>query len=116
MKYFILNGTFKVLPDNCSSAGQGYIGNVLCNGETVFDGVVPTITVSFSKVFTELIPGISIVWSNNYNEYATKVRITAYAEGVITYQNEFKNNTVVSVFNADIDNYDTITVEKWTTI
>ena len=108
---WVLGGGLKVLSTEQDSAGQGFIGQSLCNGDCVFDGVLPTITVSFSKVFTELIPGISVIWSSAYGEYAARVRITAYANGTITYQSEFENDAVTSVFNAEIDTYDTITLE-----
>ena len=108
---WLLSGDRTIVATNQAGAGQGFIGNVLCNGEGVFDGVIPTITISFSKVFTELIPGLTVVWSNVYKEYASKIRVTAYAAGEMTYQAAFENDAITSVLNADIDNYDTITIE-----
>ena len=108
---WVLNGGVKILSETLSPSGQGYVGDTLSNDAGVFEGVIPTITISFSKVFTELIPGISVVWATAYEEYATKVRVTAYALGDVTYQGEFDNAEVSSSFFADINNYDTITVE-----
>ena len=106
-----LNGSMMLLPDEGPYENQGYVGDALCNEAGVFDGVLPTITLSFSKVFTALIPGITITWATAYDEYATKLRITAYAEGVQTYQSEFENSNMTTVVPADIDHYDQITIE-----
>ena len=109
---WLLDGTMKILPDSGPYDNQGYIGNALSNDEGVFDGIVPTITISFSKVFTELIPGVSITWATAYEEYARKFRITAYASGAQTYQGEFENSgDMTSIASADINNYDKIVIE-----
>ena len=106
-----LDGSMMLLPDEGPYENQGYIGDVLCNEDGVFDDVLPTITLSFSRVFTALIPGITITWATAYDEYATKFRITAYAEGVQTYQSEFENSSMTAVALADIDYYDQIIIE-----
>lgn len=108
---WLLDGSMLLVPDNGPYENQGYIGDVLCNENGVFEGTVPTITISFSKVFTELIPGITITWATAYNEFARKYRLTAYANGAQTYQSEFNNDKMVSVATADINNYDKIVIE-----
>lgn len=113
-----LDGTMLLVPDEGPYENQGFISESLCNADGVFDSTVPTITISFSKVFTELIPGVTITWATAYGEYATKFRITAYAGGSETYQGEFTNDgDMMSVVNADIDNYDQIVIEvlEWVT-
>lgn len=108
---WVLNGSMKILREGMPPDGQGYVGNALSNNTCVFDSEIPTITISFSKVFTELIPGISVVWATAYDEYATRVRITSYALGSVTYRGEFDNTDMSSFFLADINNYDKITIE-----
>lgn len=110
---WLLDGSMKILPDKGPYDNQGYIGNTLSNDDGVFDGIVPTITISFSKVFTELIPGVSITWATAYGEFAKRYRVTAYANDVLTFQEEYfnSNGDMTSVANADIDNYDRIVIE-----
>lgn len=109
---WVLNGTMKVIPTDGDTGNQGYIGDVLSDNNGKYSGNIPTITISFSKVFTELIPGVSISWATAYEEYATKYRITAYAGTEQTYQGTFTNNgDMVSVAAADIDRYDKIVIE-----
>lgn len=113
-----LDGTMLLVPDEGPYENQGFISDTLCNANGVFESTIPTITISFSKVFTELIPGVTITWATAYDEYATKFRITAYAGETQTYQGEFTNEgDMMSVVNADIDNYDKIVIEvlEWVT-
>ena len=109
---WLLNGASKILSPDGPYDNEGYIGTVLSNDLGVFDGVIPTITISFSKVFTELIPGLSITWATAYGEYAKKFRITASANGSQTYQGVFENSgDMTSVAAADINHYDKIVIE-----
>lgn len=106
-----LDGSMLLVPDDGPYENQGFISDGLCNAEGVFEGTIPTITISFSKVFTELIPGITIAWASAYDEYATKFRITAYANETETYRGEFKNDNMVSVAAADIETYNKLVIE-----
>ena len=109
---WLLDGAKKILTPTGPYDNEGYIGTALSNDYGVFDGVIPSITISFSKVFTELIPGITITWGTAHEEYAKKFRITASANGTQTYQGEFMNGgELTSVATADIDHYDKIVIE-----
>ena len=110
-KLWKLDGTMLLNPDAGPYPNQGFISDYLCSGVGTFNVTIPTITISFSRVFTELIPGITITWATAYDEYATRFRITAYANGIETYRGEFENDSMMSVANADIDYYDQIVIE-----
>ena len=92
-KLWKLDGTMLLNPDAGPYPNQGFISDYLCSGVGTFNVTIPTITISFSRVFTELIPGITITWATAYDEYATKFRITAYANGAETYRGEFENDS-----------------------
>lgn len=112
---WLLDGTFKILPDEAPYGEQGFVGDILSddNGEYA---TTPTITISFSQIFTNLIPGITITWGTAYNEYAQDFRVTVYNDSAVVAQKEVTGNReVVSIVNMDIDNYNRIVVEvfRW---
>ena len=108
---WLLGDNVDVASRDQSREGQGFTGDILCNGDGVFVEKIPAITIKFSRVFTELIPGLTVVWSNMHQEFARKIRVTASAAGTVTYQSVFDNEEVTSILYCDIDNYDTITIE-----
>lgn len=111
-----LDGTFTILPNEPPYGANGYVGNALCGPDCVYSGEIPTITISFSRVFENLIPGLTITWATAYNEWAEKFRITAYNGSSIVSRETFSGNTdMTSVVFMDIQNYNKITVEvlKW---
>jgi len=72
----------------------------------------PTITLSFSKVHTELIPGITIVWSEAFGEWASRFRVTAYnGASMVAQQTVSDNTSAVSVVWVEMQNYDRIVLE-----
>lgn len=89
----------------------GYTTTTLSD-ENADYAAVPTITVSFSKVHTDLIPGITLTWSNAMNEWATSFRVTAYNGTTQVAQKTVTDNTdVVSKVWMDLQNYDKLVVE-----
>lgn len=110
-----LDGTVSILPDAAPYGSNGYIGSALSGQDGTY-GTTPTITISFSKVFSALIPGITVTWGAAYDEWAESFRVTAYNGSNIVAQKEVSDNAeVTSVLTLDIRNYDRITVEvlKW---
>lgn len=110
---WLLDGSFLLLPNNPPYGENGYIGNALSGDDGSYQtDALPTITISFSKVFTALIPGISITWGTAYEEYAGSFRVTVYnGESRMAQQTVTGNTDLTSVVSMDIQNYDKIVVE-----
>lgn len=108
---WLLNGKREMIPET-NYADGGYVGNVLSNEECVFDTKIPTIDIEFNKVHTQIIPGITITWGTVYNEYADHFIVTAYNGASIVARKEIQGNqSIVSVVELDIVNYNRITIE-----
>ncbi len=112
---WLLDGSLKAIPE--SNYGEsGYVGDALSNDVCVFSDKTPTITINFSKVFTNLIPGVTITWSTTYDEFADDFWVTAYNGDTIVAQKEVIGNRFVkSLVMMDIINYDRIVIQvkKW---
>ena len=107
-----LDATSEIIPDSAPYGENGFIGNVLSGADGSFSGVTPTITVTFSQVFSAVIPGLTIRWSEAYNEWATSFRVTVYNGASQVYQTTVTDNSaVLSVISADIQNYNKIVIE-----
>lgn len=96
-----LDGSFTILPDKAPYGDTGYVA----------DAVNPMVTIMFPSVRTELVPGISIVWSETYDEYATRCRVTALNGTEIIKSEEFLTNSVRSMIDMPISGYDRIYIE-----
>lgn len=109
-----LDGSCEILP--VSDYGeQGYIGTEL-SGDGGEYGNIPTVTIMFSKVFTDVIPGVTITWGEAYDEYASDFTVTAYnGATVVASKAVTGNSSLTSVVAVDIQNYNKIVVEitKW---
>lgn len=112
---WVLDGERKSIPET-ESNDDGYIGDVLSNEVCVFDTKMPTITVNFSKVFSNIIPGITITWSETYNEFADNFIVRAYnGDNIVAEKEVIENKSVKSLVVVDIDEYDRIVIQvkKW---
>lgn len=112
---WLLDGSFEILPNNPPYGENGYIGNSICDDDGEFT-TTPTITISFSETFEDLIPGITITWGTAYNEWADSFTVTAYnGTSAVATKTVTGNQSLTSVVNLDIQNYNKITVEvsKW---
>ena len=109
-----LDGTFKTLP-NVVVSDMGYISNVICNNEGVFE-TLPIVTIYFPRVHAELIQGITIDWSETLGEFAKEFNVVAYNGTTIVSQIKITNNQKLKteVF-VDIQNYNRIDIEivRW---
>jgi hypothetical protein len=82
----------------------------------VFSEKIPTITLNFSKEFTNYIPGVTITWSTTYEEFPTDFIIRAYNNDTVVAEKEIiGNRSVKSLVLVDIVNYNRIDiyVKKW---
>ena len=113
---WLLDGSFLLLPDSPPYGENGYIGSALSGDDGSYQtDALPTITISFSQVFTALIPGVTITWGSAYEEWAESFRVTAYNGTSQVAQKTVTGNTnVTSVVSMDIQNYNKITVEVLT--
>lgn len=110
-----LDGSLVLLEDEPPYGHNGYIGDLLSGDDGTF-AVPPTITVTFSEVFTNIIPGITVEWATAYDEWAEEFSVTAYNDDDIVAQRFITGNrSVFSVVAMDIENYNKIevVVTKW---
>ena len=73
---WLLDGGNVALPPSPAMA-DGFISSNLSNSDGSFTAI-PTITITFGQVHTNSVPGLSLIWSEVYEEYATRFRVTAY--------------------------------------
>ena len=107
---WVLDGSMELVSDS-TYGDTGYVSGALSNGSGSFD-TIQTITLSFESVHENVLPGMSIVWSDRYDEYATRFRIRAYQGSTLLNERLVENNdTVESLVEMDISGYDRITVE-----
>ena len=112
---WVLDGSRKTIPVT-DLGNNGFVGDVLSDEKCVFSSKMPQITVSFTRVHTNIIPAITIVWGKAYGEYAEEFVVTAYNGNDVVAQKEvLGNRSVESIVMMDIVDYDriTIAVVKW---
>lgn len=108
---WILDSSFHSLPDSAPYGDNGYVGNTLSGSDKTFS-TVPTITISFSEVFTTVIPGVVITFDEPLGEYAKSFRVTAKnGSSVVKTVTVEDNDSVTVVVETDIQNYDSIIIE-----
>lgn len=104
-----LDGSFEYFDE--TPVDPGYVTSTFSETDSDFEAH-PTITLTFSKVHTEIIPGVTIAWSEVYNEWASRFRVTAYNGNTVVAEKTVEDNTdTVSVVWFDIQNYNRITIE-----
>lgn len=111
---WFLNGTRIIAPATGPYGDEGYIGDLLSDENGLFE-VPPTLTISFDRVFDTLLPGITIEWGEAYDEWASEFRITAYNGTEIVSQELHTSDSVQSMVEQDMQEYDRITIEvlRW---
>jgi hypothetical protein len=104
---WVLDGSRSILPDNGPYLNVGYVS------DTIYGG---SVTLNLPEVHTRGIPGMTIIWSSEYNEYATDFTITAKNGDVVVAETTVHNNTSnKSIVYFEISNYDsvTVTINEW---
>ena len=107
---WILDGE-RVMLSAVPTKADGFVSKNICNANGVFSEI-PTIVISFSQLHTNRVPGLSITWSNAYEEYATKFRITVYNGNTVVKTIAVDDNRSVTCnVMESIYDYNKITIE-----
>lgn len=111
---WLLDGQSVLIPDSPPYGRNGYVGSALC-GADGFYTQVPTITISFSKVYDTILPGLTVVWGSAYGDYAARFRVTVYAGNTVVSQDEVDNDKVETKWLREITHFDKIVLEilRW---
>jgi len=111
---WVLDGSKKILPTT-NFIDTSYVGNMLSNSDCTFPSN-PVVELTFPRVFNSYLPGLIIIWDMAHGDYAVDFKITVYKEGIKSIEKTITgNNTIRTVVEMDIDEYDKIVVEilKW---
>lgn len=111
--FWLLDGSFKLLPDAGPYGLNGYVGSYIADDNAEYS-VYPTITVQFDKVYTSILPGLTMIWGDAYSdvdEYPTSYRVTVYNGSSVVFTETASNASNKTVFSRDISGYDKITIE-----
>ena len=114
LNQWLLDGTYKVLPDTPPTA-SGFISSNLSNADGTFTAV-PTITINFGEIHYGTVPGLTMTWSKTYQEWAEAYRVTAYNGNTQVAQYETNSNRdVIDIALFPITGYNKIVIEilKW---
>lgn len=112
---WVLDGSRKTIPTE-GIGDCGFVGNVLSGDDCGFGRRAPIVTVNFTRVHSNPIPAVTITWGKVYNEFAKQFVVTAYSgETVVAMKEVTDNNSVTSVVEMDITEYDriVITILRW---
>jgi len=111
---WVLDGSKKILPTT-NFVDTSYVGNVLSNSDCTFTSN-PVVELTFPRVFNSHLPGLIIIWDTAHGDYAVDFKITLYKQGIKSIEKIVTgNNTIHTVVDMDINEYDKIVVEilKW---
>ena len=110
-----LDGSMEIIPDTAPYGDTGFVSSFMSGEDGVFENV-PIVSINFSKVYIPIVPGLSIMWSDEYDEYADTFRITTWNGNtqVDSYLIE-GNRDNRCILEIDLSGYNRITVEilKW---
>jgi hypothetical protein len=111
---WVLDGSKRILPTT-NFVDTSYVGNMLSNSDCTFPSN-PVVELTFPRVFNSYLPGLIIIWDMAHGDYAVDFKITLYKEGTKGSEKLVTgNDTVRTVVNMDINEYDRIVFEilKW---
>ena len=106
LNQWLLDGSSSLLGAGGPYENAGFVSNTFCdNGDPVF-------TMSLPVVHAQPIQGITITWSTEYNEFATRFKVTAYRGSTVVATTTVTGNTdVVSTVALDMANYDSVVIQ-----
>ena len=108
-----LDGSFTYFND--APTNPGYVTRALSGADGGFDAL-PTITITFSKLHTQLIPGLTITWSQSFQEWAEEFRMTAFSDTTVVANLTVTGNTSpLSTVWMNLESYNRLDIEvlKW---
>lgn len=108
-----LDGSF-VIPNAPYSDGK-FVSSGLSGEDGVFE-LHPEIILSWDHVNRGIIPGITVQWSKTYDEYPLDYSVKVYNGETLVHSADVKNNdSAFNVFYVDIQDYDrlVIEIERW---
>ena len=114
MNQFVLDGGRDILP-NSNYGEVGFVGGAISSANKTYS-TNPIVTINFTKVHSNMLQGVTIKWSEFLGEYAEEFKVSAYnGNTLVASKTVTGNESVLSVVNVDIINYNKITIEvvKW---
>lgn len=102
-----LDGGTQFLEDDSDT---GYVSSVVSNANGLF-ATHPLITIDFDKVHIVPIPGVTITWGNEFDDYATQFKLTAYNGNSVVLSRTFNGTAAQTECDFSVTNYNRITLE-----
>lgn len=109
---WLLDGSRELIPTG-KVQNSGYVSSFICGNDCIYPtNSIPKIIITFTKVHTYRIPGMTVVWSENFEEYARHYKMTVYnGDTVVTQKEDTQNTKPVILIEEDIYNYNRIEIE-----
>lgn len=102
-----LDGGTEFLEDDSDT---GYVSSVFSDANGLF-AENPLITIDFDKIHTLTIPGVTITWGNEFDDYATRFKLTAYNGNRVVLSQTFNGTAMQTECDFTVVNYNRITLE-----
>ena len=93
-----------------TDSDTGFVSNAISNANGLF-AMNPLITIDFDKVHVVPIPGVTITWGNEFDDYATRFKLTAYNGNSIVLSKTFDGSATQTECDFSVTNYNRITIE-----
>ena len=115
MNIWSLDGNCNLLNASSPYGQNGYVGDGVGDDDGYY-ATAPTLTITFPSLVASAIPGITIVWGENYDEYADSFTITIKNGDTVVLTKTVTGNTDVRTEITDeVSNYNSIVIEvtRW---
>lgn len=102
-----LDGNTEFLTANSDT---GYVSGGISDANGLFNPK-PLITIGFDKVHVLPIPGVTIYWGNDFDDYATRFKLTAYNGNSVVLSKTFNGTATQTECDFVVTDYNRITIE-----
>ena len=102
-----LDGSTEFLEDDSDT---GYVSNATSNANGTF-AVNPLVTIAFDKAHDLAIPGVTITWGNEFDDYATRFKMTAYNGNSVVLSKTFTGSSEQTECDFVVTKYNRLTIE-----
>lgn len=102
-----LDGSTEIISDDSDT---GFVSSAFSNANGLF-AVNPLITINFDKVHVLAIPGVTITWGNEFDDYATRFKLTAYNGNSVVLSKTFNGTPEHTECDFVVTGYNRITLE-----